>query len=336
MKRKIFFRFMLFWIIPFILYWGIVEYLFLPYLQPAGIRARIKNDYIKTMIPKDEIDYLILGDSSAFYTINPARMGSKSYSAAQTGASIYLSKNTFKELNIKKINKGVIVIQTFVAPHYDEDIWKIFVPQKMMDLSDVLSVFCGEFNTSCETQKKYYWSGKYFWHRIHLNAYAASTISYGLSTQFSSNMNGFSEHIKRNLIANHGHYAAKRRYLGNNDFFAAYWKNFATRIDPPKSELSALKELAGLVKQYGVNLYLVQPQLYRAEKLVDLEKYNKSYKDFITSRNDLSIVYLGYDEFNHILSREHYRDLSHLNEGGANKITDALNSFLELKQSGNK
>ena len=316
--------------ICYLLYWALVEYMVLPYMDPGGIRAIMKNNYIKNVIPRDEVDYLIMGDSTAFYAINPARLSKKSYNAAQPGSSMTLTKNTFANLNIKKINKGIIISQTFINPHYDEDIWKVFVPQKMMGLNDVLDVFCQK---KCSFSEKSYWIIKYFWYRIHLNAYAASTVSYGLSIQFNSSMRGFATHIEENLITHQGHYAAKKKYtLDNNFFYSAYWKNFTKPIDPPTSELQSLKELADLAKLNGIRVFLIQPQLYRAEKMINLQQYTKSYQDFIKSRPDLGIEYIDYKKFNLVLDKSHYRDISHLNENGANKVTDALKYYIENSQ----
>lgn len=330
MRRKVIIKFLCFLLVAYGLYWAAVEFIFLAHLHPAGVRAKLKTEYNLTQVPRDEVDYLILGDSSAFYTINPIMMMQKSYSIAELGASVALSKKMFTEMGIKKINKGVILIQTFIDPHYDEDIWKIFVPQKMMNLSDVYSTFCGDFDTHCSWLKKASLASQYILHRLHLNGSIGATISYGLTTQSRIDTEAFAHHIKFSILRNRGHYPARRTFvLEDKDFYTSYWKNFTKPIAPPETELDALRDLADMVKKYGVNLYVVHPQLYRAESFIDLKAYNDSYRKFLYKKGDLNFYYIDLNEFNVILDRKNYRDVSHLNEDGSTKITKDLLYYLE-------
>ncbi len=332
MKNKFVYKLFFFLLIAYGLYWSAVEFIFLAHLDPAGLRSKIKSEYIQAQIPKDEVDYLILGDSSAFYSINPMKMGSNSYSAAELGATVALSKKMFQELGIKKINKGVIMIQTFIDPHYDEDIWRIFVPQKIMNLSDILSTFCNDFDNHCTWIKKATLTVKYLKYRLHLNSYIAATISYGLTTQSRIDRAGFERHVRSNVQANRGHSAAKRSFvLEDKGFYTPYLKYFNQPVNPPDSELVALRELAELVKAYGVELYLIHPQLYRAESFIRLEKYNESYRSFLHKKGNLNFHYIDLNEFNVVLDRSHYRDVSHLNEDGSTRITNDLLYVLETK-----
>lgn len=330
MRKKVIIKFLCFLLVAYGLYWAAVEFIFLAHLHPAGVRAKLKAEYNLTQVPRDEVDYLILGDSTAFYTINPLLLTPKSYSIAELGASVALSKKNFKEMGIKKINKGVILIQTFIDPHYDEDIWKIFVPQKMMSLSDVFSTFCGDFDSNCSWWKKASLASKFLLHRLHINGSIGMTISYGLTTQSHIDSEGFAKHIKSSIIKHRGHYPARRTFvLEDKDFYTSYWKNFTKPIAPPESELNALRDLAEMVKSYGVNLYVVHPQLYRAESFINLKTYNDSYRKFIYKKGDLNFYYIDFTKFNIVLDRKYYRDVSHLNEDGSTKITQGLLNYLD-------
>ena len=330
MKAKIVLKFFCFLLVAYGLYWASVEYIFLAHLHPAGVRARLKNEFNRTQVPRDEVDYLILGDSSAFYTINPKLIKKRSYSLAQLGATVAESKKVFKELGVKKINYGVILIQTFIEPHYDEDIWRIFVPQKMMNLSDVISTFCGDFQYDCSFYKKASLTFKYMMYRMHLNGFIGATISFGLTTQIRYDNKAFAEHIKHSIRRNNGHDPSRRNYnFPDKDFFTVYWKNFSKEINPPEAELTALRDLADMVKKYGVNLYVVHPQIYRAESFIDLKKYNDSYKRFLHKQGDLNFYYIDLNDFNVVLDRKYYRDVSHANEDGSRKITQDLIYFIE-------
>jgi hypothetical protein len=199
----------------------------------------------------------------------------------------------------------------------------------MMGLEDVFRTFCVDYGQKCSLWKKITVVGKYFWYRLHINSHAASVVSFAMTTQSRYPINGFSRRVADVIERNNGHYAADKQGNANNDeFFTAYWKGFTQAIHPPKSELLALKELAKDVKRYGVKLYVVQPQVYRDEKIIDLKAYNTSYKDFLNSDKDLGISYIGYEQFNLVLKKDYYRDFSHLNKDGANKITEALQNYI--------
>ena len=311
-RRKMALKFILFFATMGALYWSSVEYIVYPHLSPSGIRAGLKKKYIETKIPKDEVDYLVLGDSSAFYAINPVILSPNSYSAGQLGVSVAQSRKIF---------------------HYDEDIWKIFVPQGMMSLNDVISSFCIDYNQKCSLWQKATLVGKYVWYRLHMNSHAGSVVSYAITTQSRYPIQGFSKRIAAIIEGNNGHFAAEgQNSLNNDEFFAAYWRSFTKPVRPPKSELLALKELAADVKRYGVKLYVIQPQLYRDEKIIDLKTYNSSYINFLNSDGDLGISYIGYDQFNVILEKKYYRDFSHLNREGANTITQALVKYINSQE----
>lgn len=330
MRLKIRLKFLCFLLLSFALYWLAVESIFLPHYHLAGIRAKLKAEYNQTQIPRDEVDYLILGDSSALYALNPMRMGEKSYSAAGPGASVALSTELFKKIGIKKINKGVILMQTFIDPHYDEDLWKIFVPQKIMDSTEVLNFFCGKYTHDCSLFEKYSLHVKYLMHRLHLNGSIVSTIAYGLKSMGLINSNSFINYVKDSILKHHGHYPAPKKFnLDDEEFYSSYWKSFSKKIRPPVSELYALEELAELTKKYGVNLYLIHPQLYRAEKIINLKNYNNSYNDFIHSHGKLNFHYIDFEKMNLVLPKEQYRDISHLNEEGANVLTDEIFNYIE-------
>lgn len=333
MKKKAAFKFLFFWLVLYTVYWLGVEYYVQPYLHSAGIRGRLKVHYIQTQIPKDEVDYLILGDSSALYAINPHFLGAKSYSAAEVGASVSRATQIFQELKIKKINKGVILGQTFIDPHYNEDIWKIFVPQKIMSLGEVLKMYCGSEENLCSSFEKAHYRLKYIWYRMHLNDYAASVINLGIKEHIWIGARRFTRYVKHNYSINKGHYAAlSSPPLGNAEFFLSYRKYFQTKINPPPSEIDEIKALEEAVKKYNVKLYIVYPQLYLNDPAIKIDDYKLSYMNFMSQLSSSSLVILTPSQINIPYQRSHFRDFNHLNENGAKLFSKKLKMILEERE----
>lgn len=332
MKNKFFLKFIGVMVLLLVAYWALLEYVIYPKYDLVKIRSSLKRKYVIESIPRDEVDFLILGDSSAFYSINPKRLSLKSYSAAELGASVALVKKTFDELKIKKINKAVVLIQTFISPHYGDDIWEIFVPTGRMNLHEILNFFCSDYDQKCNLIDKGALVVKYYWHKVHFNSGSIATITYAIKNQGHFNFSGFPRHFSENLEKNNGHYPAKRTAtLEDPEFFNSYWKDYSTPISPPPFELKALRELAESVHKYGVRLYVLCPQVFRNDSRVDLSKYLASYEKYLRSERSLGINYIGPKNLNLVLDRKHYRDFSHPNEDGANEITDAFSSFVVSK-----
>lgn len=330
MNRKTSLKVFLISLISFLTYWSFVEYLVIPKLFPIGKRAQIKRDYNYSQIPKDQLGYIIIGDSSALYSINPLSLNNNSYSAAELGSSVAESRKLLSKLNIKKINNGIILMQTFIPPHYDEDIWNISVTMKLMNLHDVLDIFCGELEKNCNLNMRAYYRFKYLWTHLHLNSHIFVTMGYAIKEKLWQDTKRYHDYLRSTIYENNGHFGVKSsKVLEDHEFYMPYHKYFKQSISPPPTELSELVELEKIAQSHNTKLIVVFPQFFQETKNIDLALYSKSYRDFIKKNVNSKIIFIGADDIKIDYKRRHFRDFNHLNQDGAIFFTKALSEYLE-------
>ena len=326
MKSKITFFYLIFFII--IIFF--VKVVLLHYFDMPGIKIAQKEIYISKYIPRNEIDYLVLGDSATLYQISPVSFGNYSFSAAQIAAPVYLLKKYYDQMNIKVIKKGVIIGVTFIDNHYNKDIWKIIAPNNLLALDEIEQMFC--LYEKCNFFKKTQFKMKYFQSKYLLDDDIWSTLSFGIKLQNFSHLKNYNERILLHYRRNHGSYAANKGWIASgSDFYAPYRESFSKRSTPPKSEIILLQNFVNELTSKGINVYLVLPYYYRLNRNLNLKDYESNYDQLISKLKSplLKIVNTRQSKFD--LELKFFSDFNHLNEEGAvifsKKIIDEIRSM---------
>lgn len=255
-------------------------------------------------------DYLIIGDSTCLYNIIPKILSESSKSYCLIGSSLYLTKKVLKSQDFSKVQKGIIITQTFIDDHYESDLWNLLVPNNIVNFKDVLLT---SNEPSIILNLTYYLLSKLHLTESSLNNLKQRFIMRGFD--FDIYRTNFSKSI---LLAN-GHFSSNNRNLSKKDFFAPE-KNYFHEISPPAIERSSLEFILNEAGKLNLPVYFVRtPRLKEsAPTQYDLSvvKYLKSFKG-----TNLTIID---DSYYPGLMKKDFVDVSHLNQKGAETYTQQL------------
>jgi hypothetical protein len=327
-------KFIAYIFVPFIIvygfYFSLLDFYVYPKYNLFSARALIKKSYLENTKPS-EVDYLVIGDSSGMYSINPLILSENSFNMANVAQTAYFTyKNLLANPNLK-INKGIIITQTFIPDHYNEDVWSVLIPVGEMNLTDVFNMYCLNSDISCSFGKKIELVTKYFSHKFYLSAHSLRDMAKFIAHFSKDNHQDKLNYFKSFIAQNRGHYSSPVYAKSNIDEIETSWKrNFSSSIaEYPASEKFYLNLISKWAREKKVPLFFfVSPLATCVYPQFDTDEYSKSIQEILKQVDIPPHRIINSKNFKKLFIEEDFVDINHINEDGARKNTLALKNVL--------
>lgn len=283
----------------------------------VSIRARETFKRAHLPLDKDQ-DYLILGDSSALFSIAPKMISLNSSSRTMLGSSIYLSEKLLYELDLSRIKKGIILSQSFISDHYNRDLWRILVPNGLISLKQVYELH--EINNLYEYVS---YGGRFWLSRLHLDAFAMEALMSRLKPQDFSHEDFRTAFILK-LDRDAGHFeTVSKKLLPYDKFVFPYYEIFNRSAQIPPRELRALLNIVTLAASKNIPVIFVKiPNASRSLNL-NTERFDNSVSEILRQINSPYFRIIDGTLLAN-LERNDFLDFNHLNSQGAKKFSASL------------
>jgi hypothetical protein len=265
----------------------------------------IPNDYVskKEYLDKnsDDIKILFLGNSHAFYGINPEFVSLKSFNASHISQSLDYDYEIMKKYKNHWSNLQCIVIpisyfSLFSRLETGIESWRVknytiyYGINSTTDYSNYSEVFSNKIAVNFNRLNAYYLDGN--------SGITSSNLGWGLN---------YSSKIKRDLKET-GISAAKRHYMYNDKNF--YWNT---------NKIKSIIEFA-IIRNVKI-LFYTPPADFTYSEFLDHKQLNQTFK--YMSNLDAKYENINYHNFlyDSTFVVDDFFDADHLNEIGAKKLT---------------
>ncbi len=313
MLIKLFIPFFLLYLIYFL----ILEHHIFKNADLFSIRAQETFKLGFEKLDDKKIDYLILGDSSALYAINPMELSNQSFSKATIASSLYMAEKQLREIDVSKINKAIIISQTFIDDHYDMDIWGLLVPNGIMNFSDVNHLL----NSSGRSWEDTKLATQYVMAKLHLTKHAASSLMKRFKKpQFD--FEKYRTYLRHQLLISRGHLSEDPiRNMTSEYFKMPYELNFKRATSPPPQEIASLKAIIQIAEQNNLKVYFVKTPMATSHLNVNSDIYENSVNKLLEPIKSSNFTVINGWEYGQNLKFDNFLDFNHLNRDGAKKFT---------------
>lgn len=294
----------LFFLFPIFIVWGGLEYFYRTVESNYSYKHRtITKKYT-------EIEILVLGDSHAFFGINPQYMDSKTYNFSNISQSLYFDKLLIKKhiKELKNLKSVIITIGYYSLSQQDntkEDRWRKYFYQNQMQLDvPIISVFdpkgyslalTRRFNKSMTLINKYFEEG----------------------TIIGCDTNGWGNYYKISSDKDLDEIALKTAKK-HEDFSIDFSHN-----------ISRLQSIIDICKSNNTKVYLVDMPVYKgyienlsSDKLAKITTTCEA----LDQKNE-NTFYINLREDPRLQKSDLY-DADHLNHKGAEKFTKIIYDYI--------
>lgn len=316
-------------VLPILIFFLLIH-IFSGVIQKSFYRTTARHiatiDYSTELQTKDNIDYLIIGDSIPLHAFQAQLLSRDSYSICISGASLFDMYMALKKIDLKKVKKGIIVSNSFNSHlHFSEDFWKRFVLTGTYSLSELHEFYQSSRNNhSYPSSENSYLSfmTKAALTKYRLNHYPLEVIG----RYFQSHIWAFNfyEQNLQWLKERNGslpiEVPGSDFKLSKNDFELPYREFYSKPLRADLSDIYYLKSLLSLVSQSNIPVFMPVLPLANGEFPDGLEELLKRE----------SASYRGIEVFKLSvgLNRDDFFDFNHLNSRGSFKASAALNKWL--------
>lgn len=283
-------------------------------------------DYQKLIPKKNEIDYLIIGDSVPLHALQAQMISKNSYSICISGASVFDIWMSLQKIDLHRVRKGIIFFSSFNSGlHNNEDFWKRFV-------------LTGSY--SMDELKKFYKTGETF------KFFPATNYSYSIFVTkaflTSSRLNQYPfEILARYLnsrIWTSDYYKQNREWLelrngslpieipgdsfklSDEEFNEPNRDFYSKPFQPDASDIFYFRNILSYVQGHKLNVFIPMIPVANGKLPKDIRDFYasevKAYRGTFIAPMDVS---LGSSDF---------FDFNHLNSAGSAKATEALKKWL--------
>lgn len=274
-----------------------------------------------------ESDYLVTGDSTAFYSIDPRGISPDSQSRALLASPLLMTEKQLRSLDLTKIKKGLVLTQTFIDEHYHSDIWGLLVPNNLITLEDIELLT----NSNQKMSVKISNFVNYILARLYLNEESMlALINYVNLPQKHS---GYQENLRIRLNQTAGYLAEDpEKKLKNEQFMLPFFSHFSRPVSPPAGEINAFKKILAQLQARGLKVYFVKTPMAFEQTNVDIKIYQASVDEILKNLSSPNLIVVDGWNWGRQLDRADFIDFSHLNKNGAEKFSHFLRSSINSIQ----
>ncbi|WP_299254914.1 hypothetical protein [uncultured Aquimarina sp.] len=301
---RVFIKKIFVFLIPVLIIWGGLEYFYKTTESNYSYKHKmVTQNY-------EDIETLILGDSHAFFGINPIYLDGKAFNISNISQSLYFDQLLFEKHrdSLPNIQNVIITIGYYSLSQLKntkEDLWRKYFYRSQMKLDvPIISLF---------DLKKYSLSmTRRFDKSVFLiQEYLEKGTIIGCD---ANGWGSFYENTSGVLLDTESKATAER----HEDFLF----NF-------KENITRLQSIIAYCKKVNCNVYLVDMPVYNGYlELLDsnkLDKITKSCNDLATNNRNVFYINLRKDSK---LEESDLYDPDHLNHKGAKKYTKIINAII--------
>lgn len=312
----------------YILYFSFIKYFLYAYVDRSAIFARLLHER-SLNFKSQNVEYIILGDSTALTSIMPTTFSDNSISLTHLAASLKNSLSTLQNLSDTNIEKSIILVQSFVPDHYDLDLWRLLVPLDLIDYPQVEELLCSLDRKDCDYIKRVKLFIKFLSAKFYLNQYPLRATSLYLKRYSEINFNYY-EDIEKILDENRGFSAfPPEATVPKILFMRPYVLNYKNPITIPRSEIENIEKLINYAKKLKKNIYYIRAPTAGPALNISIDEYNKSIDSYFNDFQNNGLIYLTSEEFEKTLTPKDFFDFNHLNRDGARKFSQYLKAKIE-------
>lgn len=302
------------------LYYLVMHFYLYPLGSPKIARARASYDHAG-LYRNAEVDYVILGDSTALYGLEPRKLSSRSVSFSMIASSLYSEYALLQKTEGMKIKKGIILTQTFISDHYNDSVWGISVPLGHFHFQDILTLFCDEQKSACSFYEKAELLTKYILAKGYLTTFAVQLLSDRLEN-YERSYGHLYQTFFDVTVKTRGFF--EKTGIGENtpgQFLAPYGHHFSHALGPvPPGEIRHFQKLIELASKKNAKIFFVIMPFANGGK-ASAEAYRKSVKSLLLKRSAPPLKIIDLSVMESRLTAGDFWDYAHLNAEGARKVT---------------
>ncbi len=281
----------------------------------VSIRMNIVLNELLPMIKSiDTIDYLVIGDSTAFHSIIPNAISKNTWSLCIPGSSPLDFVKIIDTIDTTKIKKGLIIQNSFSVKHGDEDFFQYIARSNLYSFFELFDAYSLKKGNLDDLQGLAF-KVKFYFKIFQIRFYLKWEDLINLKTYFInklSNIVSLKLVFTSEILSSQGFYQIKDvNGLGvvKNKF----------KFDINSNELSAIDKIAGKFKDKKV--FLILPDwIKNSENTENLVSKIKS----IQNKDIVFVNKLGYQ-----IPEKAYWDNSHFKLDGSIQFTENLKRFIE-------
>lgn len=309
---------------PFLLvyaaYFLFMEQFIFPLGSPKSTRIFVAMEHAR-LYKNKAVDFLVMGDSTALYGIDPAQLSADSLSVSMVASPVYSTWRMLQSLEDIKIKRAIVMTQTFIYDHYDLDVWGVFVPNKVYLFKDVMNLFCMEKISECSQWERFKLGAKYFLARAHLTSHALRQLWEWMESdgrRFHNMHGSFLDMLKRKR----GFFEKDRTALASSSIFLAPFREHFSRpvVFVPAAEKIYLSRILELAQQRGIKIYFVIAPFAATQLGVSTLAYRTSVKNILREFVGENFIIVDSTPVEKELKLEEFWDFSHLNSLGTAKM----------------
>jgi hypothetical protein len=296
---------------------------YVPHLEKIKAATRYHSE-----AKSSDVDYLILGDSTAFFGIDPTTLPGYSVSFSLPASSLYFSEKQLHEISPMKIRRGLLLTQSFVSDHYDLDLWSLLVPSRMLDLKDIFNILCATH--SCSLIKRIEIYSEYYLAKLYIGTYAIEYLVDRIR-HLDRDYSNLQLDYYNNLKENRGFLSKIGNVLPPTVFNYANAESLLRPIHPiPDSEKIALLKMIGFANLHKIKIYFVIMPKADAYSSVSktISEDTKYIKKFLAPFENEDFKVIDASLMSNAMKIEDFWDFSHLNILGAKKIGNFIRTQL--------
>jgi len=301
--KKVFIKKTVVFLVPILIVWGGLEYFY----KTVESNYSYKHQIIRTGY--DDIETLILGDSHAFFGINPEYLDTKALNLSNISQSLYFDQLLFEKHvdSLPNLQNVIITIGYYSLSQLEntkEDVWRKYFYRSQMELDvPIISPF---------DLKKY---------------------SLSMTRRFDKSVSLISKYLEKGTIIGCDANGWGTYYKNTSGVFleieskatAERHKDFLLNFE---ENMARLQYIIAHCKKVNCNVYLVDMPVYEGYlELLDankLEKITKSCNDLAINKN---VTYINLRQDPRLETSDLY-DPDHLNHKGAKKYTKIINTII--------
>ncbi len=301
---KVFIRKILVFIIPILIVWAVLECFYKTVASNYSYKHRLISENY------DDIETLILGDSHAFFGINPEYLDTRAYNLSNISQSLYFDQLLFEKHidSLPKLRNVIITIGYYSLsqlPNTKEDVWRKYFYRSQMEL-DVPVIGPFDFKKYSLSMTRRFNKSVSLIHTYVEKGTIIGCDATGWGTYYENTNGGVLDIESRATAKRH------------EDFLFNFEEN-----------ISRLQSIIAYCKKIHCNVYLVDMPVYEGYlDLLDsnkLEKITKSCSDLAINNSNVMYINLRQDPR---LEKSDLYDPDHLNHKGAEKYTKIINTII--------
>lgn len=315
--------------ITYLFYFVVVKFYIFPNHSGFGAQIILSIENEKKFSDLKDVDYLVLGDSSAFKNIIPDYLSSNSYSLALPGGSTMDIYHRLSRLDLNKIKKGIVITNSFIAPkHYARDYWDRMVLFGFYDFNEFMRNY--EIGVEHKVFPSNYNKAVYI--LFYLKSKMLLSVR-GLQALWYAPASFQKKKSMRKKLEEK--FWKQKGWLDNPEgirsplFFKAYHTHYNRRFNSDPTDHFYFNKILKLTEEKKIPVYFVQgPLAERGYPLIDVEDYKTSLAEYMHG------LRMQYPHFHYYQSRlklqpKAFFDFYHLSDKGAEKFTKEIAGYIE-------